>query len=81
MPSEDFAGVSGTVSVSKTRVAGHERVTKSRRDQAAADESTLFCDEARVPVETIAVPNPENAGLAPAQYGVIGEKVSRCLAQ
>jgi transposase len=78
---EDFAGVSDAVPAPKTRVAGHERDTKSGRGQTAADESTLFLDETKVPVETIAVPNPEIAGLTPAQYEVIGEKVSHRLAQ
>jgi transposase len=34
-----------------------------------------------VPVETIAVPNPEIAGLAPAAYEIIGERVTHRLAQ
>ena len=78
---EDFAGVPDVVPAPKTRVAGHERDTKSGRGQGAADESTLFFDETKVPVETIAVPNPDIAGLTPAQYEVIGEKVSHRLAQ
>lgn len=63
----------------KTRVAGHERSTKPKR--ADADESTLFFDEGKVPVEVIAVANPEAAGLAPEDYEVIGERVSHRLAQ
>jgi transposase len=78
---EDFAGVLDVVPASKTPVAGHERETKSGRGQTAADESTLFFDETKVPVETIAVPNPDITGLTPAQYEVIGEKVSHRLAQ
>ena len=78
---EDFAGMPDVVPALKTRVAGHERDTKSGRGQGAADESTLFFDETKVPVETIAVPNPDIAGLTPAQYEVIGEKVSHRLAQ
>ena len=42
---------------------------------------TLFLDGRKVPVEVIAVPNPEAAGLAPGDYDVIGEKVSHQLAQ
>ncbi|MFT5532196.1 MAG: transposase [Burkholderiaceae bacterium] len=78
---EDFAVVPDVVSAPKTRVAGHERETKSGRGQTAADESTLFFDETKMPVETIAVPNPDIAGLTPAQYEVIGETVSHRLAQ
>ncbi len=63
----------------KTRVTGHERSTKPKR--ADADESTLFFDESKVPVEVIAVANPEAAGLAPQDYEVIGERVSHRLAQ
>ncbi|TAL89567.1 MAG: IS66 family transposase [Candidimonas sp.] len=61
----------------KTGVAGYERQAKP----AGADESSLFFDEGRVPVEVIAVPNPEMAQLAPDQYEVIGEKVTHRLAQ
>jgi transposase len=78
---EDFDGVPDVAPAPKTRVAGHERDTKSGRGQGAADESTLFFDETKVPVETIAVPNLDIAGLTPAQYEVIGEKVDHQLAQ
>lgn len=63
----------------KTRVAGHERSTKPTR--ADADESTLFFDEGKVPVEVVAVANPEAAGLAPEDDEVIGERISHRLAQ
>ncbi len=63
----------------KTVVAGHER--KPKQPAANADESNLFFDENKVPVEVIAVPNPETEGLAPDQYEVIGEKVTHRLAQ
>ena len=61
----------------KTRVAGHER----KRKQPGGDESTLFFDENKVPVEVIAVPNNEIEGLDPEDYEVIGERVSHRLAQ
>lgn len=62
-------------------VAGHTR-RASRTDFAHdKDESALFFDEARVPVETIALANPEAEGLAADQIEVIGEKVSHRLAQ
>jgi transposase len=63
----------------KTRVAGHDRRAAPKRP--AGDESTLFFDESKVPVEVIAVPNPETDGLDPEDYQVIGEKVSHRLAQ
>lgn len=59
--------------------AHRRRVHRSGTD--AGDESGLFFDEAKVPVEVIHVPNPEIAGLAPDQYEVIGEKASHRLAQ
>jgi transposase len=65
----------------KTVVGGHERERKSRQPAANADEANLFFDEQKVPVEVIAVPNPETEGLAPDQYEVIGEKVTHRLAQ
>jgi len=63
----------------KTVVAGHERKAKRHRD--GADESTLFSDEQRVPVEVIHVPNPDTELLKPDQYEVIGEKVTHRLAR
>ncbi len=45
------------------------------------DETPLFFDPARVPVEAIEVPNPEVAALAPHAYEVIGDKDSHRLAQ
>ncbi len=63
----------------KTRVAGHERIAAPKRP--AADESTLFFDENKVPVEVIQVPNTESEGLDPEDVEVIGERVSHRLAQ
>lgn len=62
-------------------VAGHTRRLPRTDFAREKDESSLFFDEARVPVETIAVANPEIAGLSSEQYDVIGEKVSHRLAQ
>lgn len=59
--------------------AHNRRVCRHGADQD--EESGLFFDEAKVPVEVISVPNPEIEGLAPEQYEVIGEKVSHRLAQ
>lgn len=75
-----FDAVPGTaLPAKKTVVAGHER--KSNKPANGADESTLFFDEKKVPVEVIAVPNPDAEGLVPDQYEVIGEKVTYRLAQ
>ena len=65
----------------KTPVAGHERASKPRQPTANADESALFFDDQKVPVEVITVPNPEIAGLGADEFEVIGEKVSHRLAQ
>jgi transposase len=65
----------------KTVVAGHERERKPRQAGADADESTLFFDDKKVPVEVVAVPNPDMEALSPEQYEVIGEKVTHRLAQ
>lgn len=62
-------------------VAGHTRRAPRTDFAQDKDESALFFDEARVPVETIALANPEIEGLAPEQFEVIGEKVSHRLAQ
>lgn len=63
----------------QTRVAAHEkRVTPKR---AQADESTLFFEEGKVPLEVIALVNPEAEGLDARDYEVIGERVSYRLAQ
>lgn len=63
----------------KTVVTSHERKAKPVGD--GADESSLFFDDKRVPVEVIAVPNPDMELLKPDQYEVIGEKVTHRLAQ
>ena len=65
----------------KTRVASHERASKPNKPTDGADESSLFFDEQKVPVEVINVPNPQAAGLTAEEFEVIGEKVSHRLAQ
>lgn len=64
----------------KRKVAGYERDT-ARRSLDEADESSLFFDDKKVPVEVIHVPHPDIEGLDPDDYDVIGEKVSHRLAQ
>jgi transposase len=65
----------------KRRVAAHEREQKPKSPSEGADESALFFDQAKVPVEVIELANPEAAGLAREAFEVIGEKVSYRLAQ
>jgi len=48
-----------------TRLVPAHRRRVHRTGADAGDESSLFFDEAKVPVEVIHVPNPEIAGLAP----------------
>ena len=79
---ESFAAVPDAAPPnSKSKIAAHERARQPKRPADGADESTLFFDDKKVPVEVIAVPNPETQGLAPEDYDVIGEKVSHRLAQ
>jgi transposase len=59
-------------------VAAHQR---RRPAKTEGTEPALFFDPERVPVQTIHVPNPEIADLAPEAYEVIGEKVTHRLAQ
>ena len=69
----------------KSKIAAHEREHKTKNNSGrlvdSGDESALFFDDAKVPVEVIAVANSEAACLDPAEYEVIGEKVSYRLAQ
>ncbi|MBC7501388.1 MAG: IS66 family transposase, partial [Herminiimonas sp.] len=65
----------------KSKIAAHEREHKNKNQIDSDDESALFFDDSKVPVEVIAVPNQDAAGLDPADYEVIGEKVSHRLAQ
>ena len=59
-------------------VAAHQR---RRTTKAEGEEPALFFDPERVPVQTIAVPNPEIVGLPAEAYDVIAEKVTHRLAQ
>jgi len=61
-------------------VAAHTR-RQSAKPTDGTDESTLFFDDKRVPVEVIAVANAETDGLSTDQFEVISEKVSYRLAQ
>jgi transposase len=61
-------------------VRAYQRRMRREPQAEAADEPEVRFD-ASVPVEVIAVPNPEVAGLTAADYEVIGEKVTYRLAQ
>jgi len=61
-------------------VAAHQR-RGHQRGTGESEEPALFFDLARVPVETIVLPNPEIADLPAEAYEVIGEKVTHRLAQ
>jgi hypothetical protein len=62
----------------KTRIAEHERASGNRNKNLidGNDDAALFFDESKVPVEVIDVANDEAAGQDPADFEVIGEKVS-----
>ncbi len=61
-------------------VAAHTR-RPSKPDAVGEADSMPFFDEARVPVETIEVPNPQIEGLSAEQFEIIAEKISYRLAQ
>jgi len=62
-------------------VAAHTR-RESQKDAAVGEaDGVPFFDEARVPVETIELPDPQTEGLSPDDYEVISQKVSYRLAQ
>lgn len=63
----------------KTHVAAHDRVKKPNPKDD--DESSLFFDEDRVPVETIYVDPVAATGLNADEFDVISEKVTYRLAQ
>jgi transposase len=78
---ESFAALPESPLDAKTSsVQGHTRKAKTK-SPSAADESTLFFDEDKVPIETIRLEAPEVVGLSAGQYEVISEKVSYRLAQ
>lgn len=66
--------------VAASTVPAHKR-RKPRRDFADEGRDVPFFDASKVPVQIIAVVNPETVGLRPEQYKVIGEKSSHRIAQ
>ena len=78
---ESFAALPDSpLDAKNSTVQGHTRKAKAKSPNAA-DESTLFFDENKVPIETIRLEAPEIAGLSADQSEVISEKVSYRLAQ
>jgi transposase len=67
----------------RARIAEHERSSKNKNKHLidGNDDAAMFFDESKVPVEVTAIANDEAAGLDPADFEVIGEKVSFRLAQ
>jgi transposase len=61
-------------------VRAYQRRTGPASPAVLPQEHGLRCDAA-VPVDVIALPTPELAGLTPAEYEVIGEKIPSRLAQ
>ena len=61
-------------------VKAYQRRSRTAPPEDAPDESSLRFDSS-VPVEVIAVPNPDLAGRSATDYEVVGEKVTYRLAQ
>ena len=76
---ELLSGEKKAASAKVRAVAAHTR--RVHEDDVGETESVPFFDETRVPVETIAVPNPHTQGLDASQYEVIAQKVTYRLAQ
>jgi len=78
---EVLAAPEDPVAAKERSVAAHTR-RQAQQDAAVGDEESVpFFDEARVPIETIEVPDPQTQGLSPDEYEVISQKVSYRLAQ
>ena len=64
----------------KSRIAEHERQAKPK-DAGGDEESSLFFDESKVPVETVYLDPVTATGLKESEFEVIGEKVTHRIAQ
>lgn len=72
---------SGTApEVRPTLVDAHTRAPRKPRD-ADRDDSELFFDPTKVPVQEIVLADPQTEGLSPEHYEVISQKVTHHLAQ
>src|SRR6185312_14266774 len=78
---EVLAAPPQTVPAKESLVAAHTRREPQRDGAMGEADSVPFFDEARVPVETIKLPDPQIEGLSPDEYEVISQKVSYRLAQ
>ena len=78
---EVLAPPSETVPAEERLVAAHTRREPQKDAAVGETDSVPFFDEARVPVETIELPDPQTQGLSPDDYEVISQKVSYRLAQ
>jgi hypothetical protein len=78
--SEEFAVKPPPAAGKQTRVGEHVRVAKPK-DESVNDESSLFFDESKVPVETIYLDPVTATGLNEDAFEIISEKVTYRLAQ
>jgi transposase len=79
---EVLAGAPSQAAPAQERlVAAHKRRERQKDAAVGEADSVPFFDEARVPVQTIELPDPQVQGLSPEEYEVIGQKVSYRLAQ
>lgn len=76
---EDFATKPDRQEPQKTHIKAHDRVTKPK--ESDDDDSSMFFDENKVPVETIYVDPVAATGLKPDEFEVISQKVTYRLAQ
>lgn len=81
MPLSAVFPVPGQPVEPRKAVPAYTRRVPRRDPTSEAADALPFFDEARVPVQVIAVANPHVADLGADQYEVIGEKVSYRLAQ
>jgi len=78
---EVLAASPQTMPAKERLVAAHTRREQQKDGAVGEADSVPFFDEARVPVETIELPDPQIQGLSADEYEVIGQKVSYRLAQ
>jgi transposase len=78
---EVLAAPPQTIPAKERLVAAHKRREQQKDAAVGEADSVPFFDEARVPVETIELPDPQISGLGADEYEVIGQKVSYRLAQ
>jgi transposase len=69
-----------TKSEKRKSVAAHSRRVTSK-DGADTGESLKFFDESRLPVRSVQLEHPDTTGKSPADYEVIGEKITYRLIQ